>query len=329
MPISRKKMLWIALVAAAALLPAQIAKAQQSWPTGKVISYVVSYPPGGTTDVLARLIVQKIAPALGATIIVENKPGATGVIGGDFVARSAPDGFTLLGSSIGPMAILKSLNPKLPYDPVGSFEQVVMVGTIPSVLVVAGSSPYQNVADLIQAAKARPGDLSYASGGNGTILHISGELLKLRAGIDLVHVPYKGDTPAIQDVLGGHVSAMFAPVAPVLEHIRAGRLRALAVASSGRIDSLPNIPTTSEAGLRDAEAEQWQAVFTPKGTPRAIVDRLNAEIVAAIKDPEVAAKLQALGVTAKTGTPDELRRFQEADIEKWARVIRSAGIRLE
>jgi tripartite-type tricarboxylate transporter receptor subunit TctC len=329
MPISRKKILRIALAAAAALLPAQIAKAQQSWPTGKVISYVVPYPPGGTTDVLARLIVQKIAPALGATIIVENKPGATGVIGGDFVARSAPDGFTLLGSSIGPMAILKSLNPKLPYDPVGSFEQVVMVGTIPSVLIVAGSSPYQSVADLIQAAKSRPGELSYASGGNGTILHISGELLKLTAGIDLVHVPYKGDTPAIQDVLGGHVSAMFVPVAPVLEHIRAGRLRALAVASNGRIDSLPNVPTTSEAGLRDAEAEQWQAVFAPKGTPRAIVERLNAEIVAALKDPEVAAKLQALGVTARTGTPDELRRFQEADIEKWARVIRSAGIRLE
>jgi tripartite-type tricarboxylate transporter receptor subunit TctC len=329
MPISRKKMLWIALVAAAALLPAQIAKAQQSWPAGKVITYVVPYPPGGTTDVLARLIVRKIAPPLGATIIVENKPGATGVIGGDFVARSAPDGFTLLGSSIGPMAILKSLNPKLPYDPVGSFEQVVMVGTIPSVLVVAGSSPYQSVADLIQTAKAKPGELSYASGGNGTILHISGELLKLTAGIDLVHVPYKGDTPAIQDVLGGHVSAMFAPVAPVLEHIRAGRLRALAVASSSRIDSLPNVPTTSEAGLRDAEAEQWQAVFAPKGTPRAIVERLNAEIVAALKDPEVAAKLQALGVTARTGTPDELRRFQEADIEKWARVIRSAGIRLE
>ena len=329
MPISRKKILRIALAAGAALLPVQIAKAQQSWPTGKVISYVVPYPPGGTTDVLARLIVQKIAPALGATIIVENKPGATGVIGGDFVARSAPDGFMLLGSSIGPMAILKSLNPKLPYDPVGSFEQVVMVGTIPSVLIVAGSSPYQSVADLIQAAKSRPGELSYASGGNGTILHISGELLKLRAGIDLVHVPYKGDTPAIQDVLGGHVSAMFVPVAPVLEHIRAGRLRALAVASNGRIDSLPNVPTTSEAGLRDAEAEQWQAVFAPKGTPRAIVDRLNAEIVAALKDPEVAAKLQALGVTARAGTPDELRRFQEADVEKWARVIRSAGIRLE
>ncbi|MCA0425089.1 MAG: tripartite tricarboxylate transporter substrate binding protein, partial [Proteobacteria bacterium] len=257
MLISRRTAILSSLAAATGLVPVA---AQQTWPTGKNITYVVPYPPGGTTDVLARLIVQKLAPALGATIIVENKPGATGAIGGDFVAKSAPDGFTILGTSIGPMAILPGLNPTLPYDPIASFEPVVMIGTIPSVLIVAGDSPYKSVADLVAAAKANPGKLSFASGGNGTILHMSGELLKLATGADITHVPYKGDTPAIQDVIGGHATLMFAPVTPILPHIKSGRLRALAVATNKRIAELPDTPTLAEAGIKDAEAEQWQAI---------------------------------------------------------------------
>ena len=303
--------------------------AQQAWPTGKTITYVVPYPPGGTTDVLGRLIVQKLAAALGATIIVENKPGATGAIGGDFVAKSTPDGFTLLGTSIGPMAILPSLNPNLPYDPVASFEPVVMIGTIPSVLIVAGNSPFGTVAELVAAAKANPGKLSFASGGNGTILHMSGELLKLATGADMTHVPYKGDTPAIQDVIGGHATAMFAPVTPILPHVQSGRLKALAVAASQRIGELPKVPTMSEAGIAGAEAEQWQAIFAPKGTPKAVVERLNTEIRKALAEPEVDDRLKAAGVTLRAGTPDDLGTFQKADIAKWAKVIKTANIKID
>jgi len=317
------------LTTVAAVVAPRSTLAQQVWPAGKPITYVVPYPPGGTTDVLGRLIVQKIGPALGATIIVENKPGATGAIGGDFVAKAPPDGFTLLGSSIGPMAILTALVPTLPYNPVESFEPVVMIGTIPSVLIVGGDSPYRSVADLVADARARPGKLSYASGGNGTILHMSGELLKLATGIDMTHVPYKGDTPAIQDAIGGHATAMFAPVTPILQHVQSGKLRALAVAASQRIDELPTVPTMAEAGIKDAEAEQWQAIFAPKGTPRAIVDRLNAEIRKALAEPEISAKLKAAGVTLRADTPDALRAFQQADIAKWAKVIRAANIKID
>lgn len=327
MLISRRTALLTSLAALAGVQRG--AMAQQGWPTGKTITYVVPYPPGGTTDVLGRLIVQKIGPALGATIIVDNKPGATGAIGGDFVAKAAPDGFTLLGSSIGPMAILTSLNPSLPYHPVDSFEPVIMIGTIPSVLIVGGDSPYRSVAELVADAKAKPGKLSYASGGNGTILHMSGELLKLATGIDMTHVPYKGDTPAIQDVIGGHATAMFAPVTPILPHVQSGKLRALAVAASQRIPELPNVPTMAEAGIQNAEAEQWQAIFAPKGTPKAVIERLNGEIRKALADADVAAKLKAAGVTLRAGTPDDLRTFQTTDIAKWAKVIRTANIKID
>lgn len=326
MDLSRRTLIASSFAGLAGIALPSPASSQAGWPKGKVITYVVPYPPGGTTDVLARLLVQKIAPGLQASIIVENKPGATGVIGGDFVAKAAADGFTLLGSSIGPMAILTSLNPNMPYHPVDSFEPVIMIGTIPSVLIVAGDSPYRSVGDLITAAKAKPGQLSFASGGTGTILHMSGELLKLKAGIDLIHVPYKGDTPAIQDVMGGHATMMFAPITPVLAHIQSGKLRALAVAATQRVPGLPHVPTTAEAGLKDAEAEQWQAIFAPKGTPKAITERLNAEIASALRDPEIASKLEALGVTARGGTPADLQAFQRADIAKWADVIRTAKI---
>lgn len=328
MDLSRRSFIASSAAGLAGMSLTNPASSQSAWPKGKVVTYVVPYPPGGTTDVLGRLVVQKIAPALQASIIVENKPGATGVIGGDFVAKAPADGFTLLGSSIGPMAILTSLNPNMPYHPVESFEPVIMIGTIPSVLIVAGDSPYRSVGDLIAAAKAKPGQLSFASGGTGTILHMSGELLKLAAGIDLIHVPYKGDTPAIQDVMGGHATMMFAPITPVLAHIQSGKLRALAVAATKRIPGLPDVPTTAEAGLKDAEAEQWQAIFAPKGTPKAIVDRLNAEIGTALRDPEIASKLEALGVAARGGTPADLQAFQRADIAKWANVIRTAKITL-
>ncbi|MCZ8280274.1 MAG: tripartite tricarboxylate transporter substrate binding protein [Acetobacteraceae bacterium] len=328
MLITRRNAL-LGLAAATSGLVPHTASSQAAWPTGKTITYVVPYPAGGTTDVLARLIVPKLAAALGATVIVENKPGATGAISGGMVANAPPDGFTLLGTSIGPMAILPSLSTKLPYDPIASFEPVVMVGTVPSVLVVGGTSPFKSVAELVAAATAKPGTLTFASGGNGTILHMSGELLKLSSGIDMTHIPYRGDTPAIQDVIGGHAGMMFAPVTPILSHVQTGQLRALAVAASQRIPELPNVPTMAEAGIANAEAEQWQAIFAPKGTPRPIIDRMNAEIRKALAEPEVAGKLSAAGVTVRAGSPEDLRAFHQADIAKWAKVIRTANIKID
>ena len=201
------------------------------------------------------------------------------------------------------MAIVPSLKSNLQYDPVKSFEPVAIVGTIPHVLIVSAGSPYQSVKDVVAAAKAKPGSLTFASGGNGTILQMQGELLKLESGIDMIHVPYKGDVPAMQDVLGGQVTMMFVPVAPALPHIQSGKLRALAVTSAKRLKSLPNVPTMAEAQVPNFVVEQWQAVYVPKGTPKSVVDRLNQEIVNALKDPEVADRLEKTGVNVVGSTP--------------------------
>lgn len=301
---------------------------QDAWPS-KPLTYVVPYPPAGTTDILGRMIAHKLESALKASIIVENKPGATGTIGTAFVARAAPDGYTVLGTSIGPQAIVPSLLSKLPYDPVTSLQPVSLIGTIPHVLVVNANQPYKTLNDVIKAAKAKPGSLAFASGGNGTILQMQGELLKIQTGIDMLHIPYKGDTPAMQDVLAGHVDMMFAPIAAALPHIQSGKLRALAVTSPKRLDVIPAVQTMAEAGVPDFEAEQWQAIYVPANTPKAIVQRLNTEVVRILKDPEVAAKFDSLGVTAVGSTPEQLANVQKIDSAKWSKVIKSAGIKAE
>ena len=320
--------LGISICLATASLAAGTARAQTDWP-GKVINYVVPYPAGGTTDILARLIARKVGEALHTTIVVENRPGATGAIGSAFVARSAPDGYTLLGASTASHSINPALNPKLPYDAVKSFTPVALLGTIPSVLIVGPNSPYKNVRDLIGAAKAKPGVVSYASGGNGTILQMSAELLQQQENVRMTHVPYKGDVPAIQDVMAGHVDFMFAPTAPILPHVQAGKLRALAVATAARVPTLPNVPTMAEAGVANFEAEQWQGIFAPAGTPPAIVQRLNAEINKALQDPEVKSQLGKLGIKVVGGAPERLAEMQKADIAKWTRVGKAANITLD
>jgi tripartite-type tricarboxylate transporter receptor subunit TctC len=316
--------LWLSI---AAFIPFQ-ASGQSDWPK-KVITYVVPYPAGGTTDILARLIAQKLGQALQTTVVVENKPGATGAIGSAFVARAPADGYTLLGASTASHAINPVLNAKLPYDAVKSFEPVILLGTIPSVLVVAADSPYRDVQALLAAARKKPGTVSFASGGNGTILQMSGELLKERSHVKLTHVPYKGDVPAIQDVMAGHVDFMFAPTAPILPHVQGGKLRALAVATRDRVASLPTVPTMAEAGVANFEAEQWQAVFAPAGTPREVVQRLNAEINRILQEREVIAHLDKLGVNIVGGTSQQLAEYQKADIAKWKKVAKAAGVTLE
>jgi tripartite-type tricarboxylate transporter receptor subunit TctC len=301
--------------------------AQGSWPTGRAITYVVPYPPGGSTDVLARAVGQRLAAALATSVIVDNKPGATGTIGTAFVARSAPDGYTMLGTSIGPQAIAPHLM-HLSYDPLHDLAPVITIGTIPHILVVGAAQPFKTVADLVAAAKAKPGQLSFASGGNGTILQMQGELLKQQTGTHMIHAAYKGDTPAVQDTLAGVVNFMFAPAAAALPHVQAGTLRALAVTSAARLKVLPNVPTMEESGFKNFVVEQWQAVYLPAKTPAAIVGRLNAEIDRILKEPALTDLADKLGVTLVGGTPVQLAQRQQADSVKWAKVIRDAHITL-
>ena len=305
------------------------AQAQPAWPAGKLITWVVPYPPGGSTDVLGRNLALRVASSLGTNVIVDNKAGATGTIGAAFVAKAAPDGYTLLGTSIGPQAIAPHLMGKLPYDPIAGFEPVITIGTIPHILVVGAKQPFQSVADLLAAARAQPGKLAFASGGNGTILQMQGELLQQQSGARFIHVPYKGDTPALQDTLAEQVQFIFAPAAAALPHVQSGKLRALAVTSAQRLKALPSVPTMGEAGLKDFVVEQWQAVFAPAKTPAPVVQRLNEEIGKALKDPAVVALADKLGVTLVGGTPRQLGDLQKADSAKWAKVIKDGNITAE
>ncbi|MCA0326078.1 MAG: tripartite tricarboxylate transporter substrate binding protein [Proteobacteria bacterium] len=317
------------LIGACALAATGAAWAQADWPKDQIITWVVPYPPGGSTDVLGRNLAQRVGPALGTRVIVDNKAGATGTIGAAYVAKATPDGLTLLGTSIGPQAIAPHLMGKLPYDPIKSFAPVITVGTIPHILVVGANQPFKTVAELIAAAKAQPGRLAFASGGNGTILQMQGELLKQQTGTQFIHVPYKGDTPALQDTLGEQVNFMFAPAAAALPHVQAGKLRALAVTSAARLAALPQVPTMGEAGLKNFVVEQWQAVFAPAGTPAPVVDRLNRELNTALKDPAIVALADKLGITLVGGTPKQLGDLQKADSAKWAEVIRAGNIKAD
>lgn len=317
------------LLALGAAVLAAPAWAQTDWPGGKLITWVVPYPAGGSTDVLGRNIAQRLGPVLSTNVIVDNKAGATGTIGAAFVAKAQPDGLTLLGTSIGPQAIAPHLMAKLPYDHITAFEPVITIGTIPHILVVGPNQPFKTVGDLLAAAKAQPGKLAFASGGNGTILQMQGELLQQQTGARFIHVPYKGDTPALQDTLAEQVQFMFAPAAAALPHVQAGKLRALAVTSALRLKLLPAVPTMGEVGMKDFVVEQWQAVFAPAKTPAPVVQRLNQEINKALKDPAVVALADKLGVTLVGGTPQQLGDLQKADSAKWAKVIKDGNIQAD
>jgi len=293
----------------------------------KPITWVVPYPAGGSTDVLGRALAQRLDSLLVTRVIVENRPGATGTIGAARVARAEPDGLTLLGTSIGPQAIAPHLMDTLTYDPVEDLAPVITLGTIAHVLVVSSRQPWTSVAALVRAAKSSTGGLSYASGGVGTILHMQGEWLHRQSGVPLLHVPYKGDTPALQDTLGAQVHFMFAPIAAALPHIQSGSLRALAATSSTRLAALPDTPTMIEAGYADFVAEQWQAVFAPADTPTEVIARLNAAIGNALRTPQLIALTEKLGITVAGGSPQELDVLRRADYEKWGKLIREAGIR--
>lgn len=306
------------------------AHAQDKWPS-KPITYLVPFPAGGTTDVLARLISQKLGAALGTTVVVDNRGGAGGSLGSEIAARAAPDGYTLVGGTISSHAINVSLYPKLGYDPVKSFTPIALIGTNPVVLVVNQASPYKTLQDVVAAAKARK-PLSSASAGSGTSQHLALELLKSKAGIEITHIPYKGSGPAIQDVMGGQVDMMFDTTVVAGPHIESGKLRALAVTSSKRLPTMPNVPTVAESGvpgLADYEVISWQAIFAPANTPRPIVERLHAEIGKILKEPDIQARIAKLGMQGADMTTDQIAAFQKAEVAKWAAVIKSANIKLE
>ena len=331
----RRTLIHRSLVASVALacsaFAAPHAAAQGTWPTGKAITYLVPFAPGGNTDTLARLIAQPLGKALGTPIVIDNKGGAGGSVGSAIAARAPADGYNIMGGTISSHAINVSLYNKIDYDPIKSFVPVAMLGSGPLVLVVPASSPYKTLADVLAAAKAKSGSggLSSASPGTGTSPHMALELLAFQSGTKFTHVPYKGSGPALQDLLGGQVDMMFDTALVVGPQIQAGKLRPIAVTSSKRLESLPDVPTIAKAGQKGFDMGSWQAVFAPAGTPQPIVDRLHAEIMKVVATPEVQARLKAFGMIPSTMSPAELGAFQKAEVAKWAQVIKAAGIRAD
>ncbi|HZP86496.1 MAG TPA: tripartite tricarboxylate transporter substrate binding protein [Burkholderiales bacterium] len=320
---------WIVALACALLaIGAAPAQGQDKWPSRPVV-YVVPFPPGGNTDTLARLINQKLGAALGQPVVIENKPGAGGNIGSDFVAKSKPDGYTILGGTISSHAINQSVYPSMPYDAVKSFEPVILLGSNPLVLAVNASTPYKTLKEVLDAAKSKPGQLAFASPGSGTSPHLAGELLKMLTHVDITHVPYKGSGPALSDVIGGQVPIIIDTTIVLGPQLKAGKLRPLAVAYPQRLSTLPDVPTAAEAGVPGWEVVSWQAVFAPAGTPKPIVQRLNAEIARIMKTPEVQARLADMGVEIGGGPPEQLGEFQKAEIAKWSKVVKAAGVKPE
>jgi tripartite-type tricarboxylate transporter receptor subunit TctC len=300
----------------------------QSYPN-RAIRLVVPFPAAGTTDILARAAAQKLTEAFGQSVVVDNRPGAAGNIGSDLVAKSAPDGYTLLMGTVGTHAINPSLYSKMPYDHVKDFVPVVLVAGVPNVLVVNPALPVNSVADLIKLAKDKPGQINFASSGSGTSIHLSGELFKTMAGVDMTHVPYKGSSPALIDLIGGQVQLMFDNLPSALPQIKAGKLRAIAVTSMKRAPVLPDIPTINESGLPGFEASSWFGVLAPAGTPPSIVAKINAEVNKWLQSADAREKLLGQGAEAAGGSPEQFANYIRAESEKWAKVVKASGAKVD
>jgi tripartite-type tricarboxylate transporter receptor subunit TctC len=316
------------LFATLALCHAPLALAQDAWPA-KPIRLVVPFAAGGTSDILARTLGDKLQAALKQTVVIDNKAGAGGVIGADVVAKSPGDGYTLLLGTIASHAINPALQPKMPYNAATDFAPVILLGSISNVLLVGADQPFKNVKDLIAAAKAKPGDITFASAGQGSSQHMSGEMFKLLAGAELTHVPYKGSAPAIQDVIGGQIPMSFETVTVAAPHIQSGKVRALAVTSATRSPALPSVPTLQEAGVAGFDVASWQAIYAPAGTPAAIVQRLNTEIEKILAQPEVKAKMDGLGLVHTANTPAQFVAFGNAEMAKWVKVVKDGKVKAE
>ncbi|HSV82107.1 MAG TPA: tripartite tricarboxylate transporter substrate binding protein [Ramlibacter sp.] len=299
----------------------------QAYPS-RTITVVVPYPAGGTADVVGRIIVERLRESLGQTVVVDNRTGAAGSIGSTHVARAPADGYTLLVASQSHTAN-PSLYSNIPWDPVKSFAPVILVGVIPNVLAVHKSFPAKTLQEFVAYAKSRPGQLNYSSGGVGTSLHLTGEMLKQAAGINLTHVPYKTDQEGFSALRAGDIALAPLGIAHVKPWIESGELRALAVSTPKRSRLLPNVPTAAESGFPDFDVRPWYAFLAPAGTPDPVVAKLNSAIAAALKMPEVQTKLAALGLELEPGSPEDLANFLRTDTARWSKLIKQAGIRLE
>lgn len=296
----------------------------------KPIRIVVPFAAGGTSDILARILAQSLGQVLKQAVVVENRPGAGGNIGSDFVAKSPADGYTLILASVGTHAINSSLFANMPYDPAKDFSAITLIATVPTVLVINPEVPARSVRELIELARKNPGKLTFASAGIGTTQQLAGEMLKEKAGIDIVHVPYKGGGPAVTDLLGGQVSLMFPNIPVAFNHIRSGKLRALAVASAERSPALPDVPTMSEAtGYPKFQVSTWFGVLGAAGTPANIVNQLNRAIHIALQPADVREKLAQQGAELLTSTPEEFAAYIREELAKWAAVVKRAGIKPE
>jgi tripartite-type tricarboxylate transporter receptor subunit TctC len=333
--VSRRGVLAAGLALAfAGALPSSVL-AQAAWPT-KPVRLVVPFAPGGTTDILARAVAQELTKSLGQSFVVDNKPGAGGNIGADLVAKAAPDGYTILMGTVGTQAINKSLYAKMPYDPQKDFQPITLVAGVPNVMVVnaekAAARHIASVQDFIQYAKANPGKLNMASSGNGTSIHLAGELFKTMTGVYMTHFPFQGSNPALFSLLAGDMDVMFDNLPSAMNHIKSGKLKALAVTSAARSAALPDVPTVEEAGgpsLKGFEASSWFGLLAPAGTPMDIVNRIQRETAKALATPAMKERLQAQGAIPSGNTPAQFAQLIDREIRKWAPVVKASGAKID
>jgi tripartite-type tricarboxylate transporter receptor subunit TctC len=318
----------LAIAGILAALAVPLAMAQGDYPN-KFILFMVPQAVGGSTDLLSRTVGQKLAVALGQPVTVDNRAGANGIIGCELVAKAAPNGYTLLVGGTGTMAINPSLYPKLSYDPVKQFTPVAMFGYSTSVLVVHPSMTPATIGELITLAKSKPGQYKYATAGFGSSPHLSAEMFKQMAGVEMLHVPYKGSTPGVSATIAGETDLMFTGVASAVGHIKSGRLRALSINGPRRSPALPGVPTANESGLPGFEADFWIGLFAPAGTPRAVITRLNAEVNRIMTDDAMKERFMVIGVDPAPGTPEHFGGILEKDIDRWSRAVKSAGLKPE
>ena len=324
--LSRRASLTAGLLLAVAAAAATLAPAAhaQTWPA-KPIRIVVPFPPGGSTDLLARRIGEKLAATWGQPVVVENRAGAGGTVGADYVAKSPADGYTLLIGVTGSNAISAALYPRLPYDVVKDFSPVSMVVSSPLVVTVNPDVKAANLAEFIALAKARPGSLSYGSPGNGTSMHLTGEMFKQSTKTSMVHIPYRGSAGALTDLMGGQIQATFGDLLVLMPQLEAGKLRALAVTSKKRHPMLPNVPTVAESGYPEFEALSWQGLFAPAGTPADVMTRLSTEVNKALKSPEIQDYFGSRGFIIEGTTPAQFKSFIEAEVTKWTAIVKTSG----
>ena len=317
------------MVAGSLSLTAVLAQAQTAGYPVKPVRWVVPFPPGGSADIMGRMIGQDLAKTLGQQVVIENRAGASAIVSSEYVAKSPADGYTLLQANVSQMTIHPSLYPRLPYDPLKDFAPVTVLGIVTSVMVTTPSLPVASVRDLVAMAKKRPGQLNFTSSGAGSSTHLTGELLKQRAGIAMTHINYKGSGPALTDVMAGFVEIMFENLPSALPFINANKLKVLAVTGKDRSPVVKSVPTLAESGFPGFDMVSWQALVAPAGTPRAVVDRLNAEVAKVLKTPDMKEKMTGLGTDIVANSPEQFAQYLREETAKWSKIVRDAGIKLE